>query len=437
MSETYDVTIDGTGYMVKPGAYQRFQDGQTEGRVGRVRLFDFYGGGKRAAQMERDRFWSGAGAWPTLDSQGVIAGPIETDRTLTVTPAVDPADKRWSFTYQGTTYVISGADLYSVDVSSGAFNGLTHVQTFEDTVVDACLVTSLIWVCYGAGTNASSYDLSDGTYAGSAGAEALFVGAESNAVLLITPDEPWYVYNQAGTTIEGRLDSPARRLVSVDGHLWVMTEKSVFRFTAIATNPTTEASTPQFGADDDYSWALAHFGRLWTWAGKEIIYYDTTDDSFKGSGIRGQATRGACTVGSWLVVVIDNLISGDPEMWAYDGRGWWLLEDGSTTYEYPVSIFGSCDDADMLAGRGSTSQHTATWQFFDRSGAPAIRDSFEIITALMDAGERDLDKVWRRAGVEIATPDDRATADSVTVTLSYSDDGGSTWTQVATQNLTS
>ncbi len=71
------------------------------------------------------------------------------------------------------------------------------------------------------------------------------------------------------------------------------------------------------------------------------------------------------------------------------------------------------------------------------SGAPAIRDSFELITALFDAGERDLDKVWRRAGVELATPDDRATADSVTVALSYSDDGGATWTALASQNLTS
>ena len=92
MTETFDVTLDGTGYMVKPGAYQRFQDGQSEGRVGRVRLFDFYGGGKRAAQLERDRFWSGVGAWPTLDSQGVIAGPPETDRTLTPATAFVPTD---------------------------------------------------------------------------------------------------------------------------------------------------------------------------------------------------------------------------------------------------------------------------------------------------------------------------------------------------------
>ncbi len=93
MTETYDVTLDGTGYMVKPGTYQRYQDGQSEGRVGRVRLFDFYGGAMRNTQLERDRFLGGAGAWPTLDSQGIIAGPKETDRTLTVSPAMDPTQE--------------------------------------------------------------------------------------------------------------------------------------------------------------------------------------------------------------------------------------------------------------------------------------------------------------------------------------------------------
>ncbi len=130
------------------------------------------------------------------------------------------------------------------------------------------------------------------------------------------------------------------------------------------------------------------------------------------------------------------MIAGDREMWAYDGRGWWLLEDGSVDdYYWPVSIMGFADDADLFAGRGTTNQDATTWQFFPNSTNVGMRDSFTLITALMDAGERDLDKVWRRAGVELATPDDRATADTVTVTLSYSVDGGSTWTDVATDTL--
>ncbi len=225
-------------------------------------------------------------------------------------------------------------------------------------------------------------------------------------------------------------DDDVLRFVPVDGELWVLTRRTVYKAT------DAQATVPLMAGSDDFAWAVGHFGRLWAWGGKEIIYYDTGANEWKGTGIRGLATRGACTVGSYLVVVVDDLVTGDPEMWVYDGRGWFMLEDGSTAYDYPVSIYGAAADADMLAGRGTTSQHAATWQFFDRSGAPALRSSFEVISAMMDAGERDLDKVWRRAGVEIATPDDRATADSVTVALSYSVDGGASWVAIDSQNLT-
>src|SRR5690606_22139417 len=71
----YDITIDGQGYMVRAGSYERREEGVEEAASGRARLFDFYGGARRAAQLERDRFWRGVGAWPALDSQGLAAGP--------------------------------------------------------------------------------------------------------------------------------------------------------------------------------------------------------------------------------------------------------------------------------------------------------------------------------------------------------------------------
>ena len=46
---------------------------------------------------------------------------------------------------------------------------------------------------------------------------------------------------------------------------------------------------------------------------------------------------------------------------------------------------------------------------------------------------RDLDKVWRRVGAELAWPDGRAGTPPVTVTLAYSADGGASWATVATQ----
>ncbi|HEX3723279.1 MAG TPA: hypothetical protein VHV31_10835, partial [Nitrolancea sp.] len=124
MTDLYDVTLGGEGYMVKPGSYQRYQDGQSEGRLGRVRLFDFFGGARRAAQLERDRFFTGAGAWPTFDSQGITSGPKRQDVTLATSPAVTPGNRRWSLPHNGTFYIVDGADLYTVATSGGLFNGL-------------------------------------------------------------------------------------------------------------------------------------------------------------------------------------------------------------------------------------------------------------------------------------------------------------------------
>ena len=304
----------------------------------------------------------------------------------------------------------------------------------------ACWQDSKVYVALGTGNDIASYDFSTSTYDSSFYADSAdLIGIENGIVLWVRSAQPWKIVNTGSwisTAGTGQVGSAWCRSTGTCGRCRLA---SIVRYTtASATTATVvgEATMPDFAADDDFDWAINHFGKLWTWAGKEVVYYDTADNEFVGTGIRGQATRGACTVGSWLVVVIDDLVTGDPEMWAYDGRGWWQLEDGSTAYDRPVSIFGSCDDADMLSGRGTTNQHAATWQFFDRSGAPAIRSTYELITALLDAGERDLDKVWRRAGVEIATPDDRATADSVTVALSYSVDGGANWTSVASSNLT-
>jgi hypothetical protein len=441
MTQTHDVLLGTTGYMVKPGSYQRYQDGQSEGRVGRVRLFDFYGGAKRAAQMERDRFFTGVGAWPTLDSQGLTSGPKRQDVRDTVSPAITPGNRRWCFPHSGTYYVVDGADLYTIATSGGLYNGLTHVQTLAGTVVDCDLLGDVLYFAYGSAHPIGTYTINSSTYtAGALGTTAAFkaalIGHELTEVRYVRADSPTVVTNSAGTTVVA-LDAPAKRLVQVDGHLWVITEGTVYRFTSIS-NIDSEASVPRLAADDDFDWAWAHFGRLWTWAGKEILFYDTTKDAFQGTGLRGTATLGACTVGSWLIAAVVSIISGNVELWGYDGRGWWLLDeqtDAATLYSYPVSISGSCDDADLLAGRGSTNNDLAIWQFFPRRAAPGLRGSYELVTALMDGGERDLDKVWRRAGVELATPDDRATSDEVSVALSYSVDGGATWVTVDSATL--
>ena len=64
-----DVVIGGAGYMVAPGTYSRMQDGLSEGRTGRVTVHDFFGGQRRAYQLERDRGWDAAGVGPAYFGQ--------------------------------------------------------------------------------------------------------------------------------------------------------------------------------------------------------------------------------------------------------------------------------------------------------------------------------------------------------------------------------
>jgi transcriptional regulator with XRE-family HTH domain len=69
MPQTTDVEIGGAGYMLAPGTYRREQDGLPEGRPGRVVVRDFFGGQRRAVQLERDRGWDGLGVGPAYDGQ--------------------------------------------------------------------------------------------------------------------------------------------------------------------------------------------------------------------------------------------------------------------------------------------------------------------------------------------------------------------------------
>ncbi|HET7667388.1 MAG TPA: hypothetical protein VFK56_15240, partial [Mycobacterium sp.] len=248
MTQTHDVLLGTTGYMVKPGSYQRYQDGQSEGRVGRVRLFDFYGGAKRAAQMERDRFFTGVGAWPTLDSQGLTSGPKRQDVRDTVSPAITPGNRRWCFPHSGTYYVVDGADLYTIATSGGLYNGLTHVQTLAGTVVDCDLLGDVLYFAYGSAHPIGTYTINSSTYtAGALGTTAAFkaalIGHELTEVRYVRADSMTVVTNSAGTTVVA-LDAPAKRLVQVDGHLWVITEGTVYRFTSIS-NIDSEASVPR------------------------------------------------------------------------------------------------------------------------------------------------------------------------------------------------
>jgi hypothetical protein len=451
----YDIHLGEAGYMLKPGAYQRFQDGAGESRVGRVRIFDFFGGGQRAAQLERDRFWQGQGAWPAFDSQGVVPGPKRTDATenLPGADSFDPDARTWFTIWDGICYLAQEDRLYRVTTgTNGSYSGLEMVRSLAAPISDAVATRGIWYFAHGNAAVVSAYvfaeDIYDNEVLGSASSRRTDrIGTHLGRIAFQTVDH-WQTDRVSlqeldSTTRDQRfVQAPVRAFVEHRGDCWFITERGLYRFTMGGVHEehhsadyASEATLPQVGYEDDLTWVLSHMGSLWLWLGKEVHRYNASDRTFEPMGLRGRATHGATSVGRYLVVNVARELDGVRHLWVWDGRGWWLLDEGE--FGWPVTLYGVAGNADLLCGRGTSQNLIALWQFFDREDEPAYRDSMTLTSSLLDGGERDLEKVWRKIGAIFAWPDERSGQGYVDVAVSYSTDGGETWNVVATDSLSS
>lgn len=457
----FDVTINAAGFMVDAGTYQRMHEGISNSRIGRVRVFDFFGGGQRAVQLERDRFWKGQGAWPAFDSQGIVPGPERTNQVESTGSGVEfnPQARTWYSIWDGVCYIAQEDRIYRLKVASGGGSaGLEHEQTLNQPITD-CVATRGYWYfAHGDAAVVSSWSFNDGTYDSEALGSALsrkteYIGTHLGRLVFQSVDD-WHPDMVSMQEIDGTglrqqryVQAPVRAFVEHRGDCWFITERGLYRFVMTGVHDDdytadyhSEATLPQIGYDDDLVWVVSHMGSLWLWMGREVHRYDATDRAFEPMGLRGRATYGAVSVGRYLVVNIDSEIDGLRQLWAWDGRGWWLVDeedpaDSSTRAGWPVAVWGTVANADLYAGRGDTLDRTARWQFFERDGAPGYRESMTLTSPLLDGGERDLDRVWREVGVIFAWPDDRTGTGAVDITLSASYDAGSTWTVLATSAI--
>ena len=449
----YDIELGEAGYMLKPGAYQRYQDGAGESRVGRVRVFDFFGGGQRAAQLERDRFWQGDGAWPAFDSQGIVPGPKRSDvlENLTGGDSFDPGARTWQTIWEGTCYLAQEDRVYRVNTGSGgSYAGLELLQTTTEPITDAVATRGIWYFAHSDQAVVSSYTFETDDYdheaLGAASSRMTRrIGTHLGRIAFQSVDH-WQVDRVSlqeidSTTRQERIvQAPVRAFVEHRGDCWFITERGLYRFTmngvdeeSHSADYVSEATLPQVGYEDDLTWVVSHMGSLWLWLGREVHRYDTTDRTFEPMGLRGRASRGSASVGRYLVVHVTRELDGVDELWVQDGRGWWLLDSGK--FGWPAALYGVAGNADLFCGRGNDPNQTALWQFFDRDQEPAYRDSMTLTSSLLDGGERDLEKVWRKIGAIFAWPDDRAGQETVQVAVRYSVDAGQTWHDVANDEL--
>ena len=178
--------------------------------------------------------------------------------------------------------------------------------------------------------------------------------------------------------------------------------------------------------------------RSFSWLGNQVVSYEPSEprQGWRAAGLEGRSCHGATIAGNLLIVAC-TMRTGLSELWAFDGSGWWLLlRSANQTRVWPMHT-GGAGNLDLAVFRdGSASVTYDLFRLVWRSDAlHTYAPSATYLSALLDAGERDKPKAWRKLGASFAVPESRGNQASIgplTLTLSASIDGGATFTTVAT-----
>lgn len=469
MPQATDVVIDGAGYMLAPGKYQRGQDGAPDGRTGRVAFRDFFGGQRRHLQLERDKGFAGVNVGPALNGQGVQ--PIGRTNQLTMSPAfpVTPSrSTRIPYAWvRGNLYFALGANVYRVE--SGTTPPVLET-TRPQVVTDMCIYAENgLLLAYGGAADIDFYSVTAnasqvllaghrGTHLGPYMGYAMWNDERASA-------RPSYVDMVTGTGTDTRiLDHPIIGFRNAGAKIYALSRQNVYSFTGRVrevsddnpayVNPTTTPNEPPtikvhqwagefepfaqhgvWSAADDYRVFEGFGGDVFAWVSGRMMRFKATGEraGWQDTGLSGRECLGGCVAAGYLIV---SLISTEDrnELWAWDGSGWWrILEKASAAtgnWVWPLPLQGSHGLRDVLLFHEGSQTLTAI-RLAHRDPDHAFPPSGEFVTSMIDAAERDKDKSWRKIGAVFATPErngNLASTDTLTMYLDYSIDGGATWT---------
>jgi hypothetical protein len=449
MPQQTDIELDGAGYMVAPGTYKRMQDGMAEGRTGRVIVKDFFGGQRRALQLERDRGWDSEGVGPALFGQGVEPWPYResyTDGALsTVTTIRSP-----HLVAGDRVYIAVGQYLYrSVALSASSWGNFTQVYAAGagKTITALAYYQGKVAICLGNGGDIQIYDsATNSTAALSAGLKGRHAVGYANRLIYSDPAPGQEVVLHMTTGGAGpdqrELDAPIVNMGLHDGQvviatrtsLWMLDGRSDPDTATWTTDPRPFFTHGVWTDDEDFLFLLSYGGKLYTWLANQVMEWNPHGDraGWRASGLDGRSCHGATVAGNMLVVCITSR-SGRSETWAFDGSGWWLmLVSTSQTRVWPVHVAGA-GNIDLVTFRNGSSSVTYDLyrMVYRHDSATNYAASGSYKTSLLDAGERDKVKAWRRIGATFTSPEIRgnaASTDPITLDLSYSVDGGQTFT---------
>ncbi len=492
MPQTTDIRIAGAGYMLAPGRYHRSSDGVAEGRARRVVLRDFFGGQRRAFQLERDRGWDGLAVHGAFGGQGVEPWPaITTFVDSGFTPRASfAAGDRCPHVVLGTAsatraYVFIDGRLYRGPTgTASAWTGLTLVADFAGGAGNQLALYVLpgsgdrIAIALGPTTDLKLVN------PGAAPATAIstFLPGERASTVAnyggvlvygsARPQELHVLRISDGTDIDTRaLDAPIVAIGSHQGRLAIATRSALWLLGGrweparpAATDPSTGAVvSPRIPAhwqgepepffspgfwtsDDDFPFLVSFGGKLYTFLAHEVMEYDPGSGNqrqgWQAVGLTASVAYGACVAGGMLIVALRTW-RGLSELWAFDGSAWWRIlrrpAGTGTTACWPMPTAGAAD-TDLLVLRDGSASYDLARLIARGPDRPAYAASGEYLTSLLDGGERDQPKVWRQAGAVFAAPDEGGpppVSAPVTVQLQASLDAGASWLPIATRSIAS
>lgn len=466
MPQATDIMLGGAGYMLVPGSYQRSDDGGTRGgeaRAGRVSITAFGGGQRQAlggsgqqsanAGGGNDRSWDSIGVRAVYAGQGVEPWPAELVYTDNTVGSVTAAGTAPHLVVGDRAYVGIGRYLYRsaaaaatawIDFAqvadAGAGKTITGLISYQGDVLLLLGTTGdILRYPTGGGATAVWTTGQKGTHGIGYRRRAIYSDPTNVDLLRLSTPSGIAAYD---------LDAPILGMGLFGGRVVIATRTSLYTLSGYA-DPTaakwTEDPTPllshgEWVTGSDFSFLLGYAGKLYTWFNGAVQAWD--GDRWTDTGLVGDACYGATIAGDRLIVAITTH-QQNSELWAFDGRGWWLIVRAaatSTALRCRPMTTGGAGGWDVLVFRdGSVG---VVYDLFRTEARSATVRSYKSTgvyqTSLLDAGGRDRLKAWRRVGASFAAPETRgnaASVDGVTVTLSYSIDGGKTFAVAASATV--
>ncbi len=460
----FDVTLNGVGYMLQPGSYRSVLDGTTDpgaagrGVVGR-RLLD-----ASELQLGSTTGISGLGLWPVAALEG---GAVSSSRAADDLPAlvgptaarqaiagsIPSSEPKLPLATATHLFIAAGTSLYrwARVIGTAAVNR----KTLPEAATCMTRLRDTLWIGYGAAADVGRYDDSTNTLSGSAlggGVQASLLATFSRGIALVAPDAPenlHYYYGNALTTVRTwQLDGTIRALTQHGERLVVATDAGLHLLSGSWHQDTDPPAPPesltlrswgtlsgQLQAADDFAWLLVYQGRLLAWLGQRVMQFDEARGWWQPLGLAGAATFGATVSAGWLLTtILPRGVSNRWQLWGYDGRGWWLLDEISSINHlaHPAT-----DGAGRVVTFRASSGTLSAYDLADTTTATTLRSPAVLTTPLLDASASDGQAGtgqrahWRRLGVEFARTDGLSVG-IWTAALEYSVDGGSSWLSAGT-----